>query len=147
MDILTPVSHRQRDGDRQRQVWREFWQPVLFLLHLQGIRRVARQSYGHLVTEVKGPVVPAAERNRRDGKIRPLGKLGGDQPAYECHVDFHGFGNHFVCQGIAADQDRSGTICLVGSSHHARDVRQESTEPPVAAGVAQRCAGVRTGTT
>ena len=107
--LLSRISHRQWDRNRQRQVRREPWQPALLLFHLQGVRRMARQSYGHLATKMKSPVVPASEFDRRDGMVCPLPKLSSDQPPHKRDVDNHGIGVHvaraviFVGHGIQID--------------------------------------------
>jgi hypothetical protein len=41
---------------------------------------------------MKGPVVSAAEGNRRDGQVDPLRKLRSDQPAHESRVDLDPIG-------------------------------------------------------
>jgi len=60
--------------------------PALFLFHLHRIGRGARHAYEHVLAQVKGSVVPLAERDRPDREIFPLRKLGGHQAAHECGV-------------------------------------------------------------
>src|SRR5215216_5351774 len=43
---------------------------------------------------MKRPVVPAAELNWPDGKVSPLRKLHGDQPAHERCIDMGPIGLH-----------------------------------------------------
>ena len=55
------------------------------------------------VAEVEGAVVPAAGRDRLDGKIRPLRELRGDQAAHEGGVDREFVGMHAVHRGRIID--------------------------------------------
>ncbi len=67
-------------------------EPPLLLVHLSGVRLRARQPHAHVPSEAERPVVPTAGLDRCDRKMRPRGKLHGDQPADERDVEIRPLG-------------------------------------------------------
>ena len=86
------LSHGERNRDRQRQKGRKPQQPTLLFLYLRCVTLGTGETDGHVVAEVKNPIVPPAGYNRSDGQLRPMRKSACDQPAHEATIDLYARG-------------------------------------------------------
>ena len=86
------LSHGERNRDRQRQKGRKPQQPTLLFLYLRCVTPGTGETDGHVVAEVKNPIVPPAGYNRSDGQLRPMRKSACDQLAHEATIDLYAHG-------------------------------------------------------
>src|SRR4051794_722492 len=123
--------HRERDGDWQRELRRELRQPSMFLCHLRGVPLGARQSHGHVLAEMKGPVVPPVELNWFDRQVGPLRKLRFDQFANERWTDLHVI-DMLLTSAQACLLDLAGITCGMRTKRRQTQAQVPSTDgyPP-----------------
>jgi hypothetical protein len=89
----------------------------VFLVDRQGVLRCAGRTHQHSVTEVEGPVVPAAVGNGLNREASPLRELVDDELMYLFRVDGNALGLGPRCGGLLNATPLSGTGNLKGETY------------------------------